>query len=135
MLDTDTASYTIKGRTSAIRSRLQELDVAEVCISAVTRAELRFGARSLPQAVRLAAEVERFLSGIHALAWGEVAADLFADIRADLERKGTPIGGMDTMIAAHALAERAVLVTNNLKRFKLVTGLRCENWMTMKPPR
>src|SRR5215471_8636975 len=101
MLDTNTASYVIKGNTPAIDARLRKLDVMQVCISAITRVELRFGVR-LSGATRLAAEVERFLSGVHTLAWDEVAADQFAEVRADLERAGTPIGSMDTMIAAHA---------------------------------
>ncbi|HEY6991313.1 MAG TPA: type II toxin-antitoxin system VapC family toxin [Bryobacteraceae bacterium] len=129
MLDTNTASYVIKGNAPAIDARLRKLDVMQVCISAITRAELRFGVRRLSSATRLSAEVERFLSGVHTLAWDEVAADQFAEVRADLERAGTPIGSMDTMIAAHAKAINAVLVTNNLKHFRRVKGLAIENWI------
>jgi tRNA(fMet)-specific endonuclease VapC len=68
------------------------------------------------------------LSGVHTLAWDEVAADQFGEVRADLERAGTPIGSMDTMIAAHAKAIKAVLVTNNMKHFRRVKGLAIENW-------
>ncbi len=128
MLDTDTASYAIRGNAPEIDARLRSLDVMEVCISAVTRAELRFGVRRLRGAKRLAAEVERFLSGVHTLPWDEMAADEFADVRADLERGGTPIGSMDTMIAAHAKAIDAILVTNNVRHFRLVKGLAVENW-------
>jgi tRNA(fMet)-specific endonuclease VapC len=102
--------------------------VAQVCISAVTRAELRFGVLRIPGAKRLAAEVEKFLRGVQTLAWDEVAADQFAEVRADLERGGTPIGSMDTMIAAHAKASKAILVTNNAQHFRLVKGLTIENW-------
>ena len=84
------------------------------------------------RSARLAAEVERFLSGIHALPWDEAAADHFAEVRANLERVGTPIGSaigiMDTMIAAHAKALDAVLVTNNVKHFGIVKGLAIANW-------
>jgi len=128
MLDTDTSSYVIKGNSPAVDARLRSLDVMQVCISAVTRAELRFGVRRLRGTNRLAAEVEKFLAGVHTLPWDEVAADQFAEIRDDLERAGTPIGSMDTMIAAHAKALDAVLVTNNLKHFRLVQGLSVENW-------
>jgi tRNA(fMet)-specific endonuclease VapC len=76
----------------------------------------------------VAAEVERFLSGIHTLPWGEAAADHFAEVRANLERVGTPVGSMDTMIAAHAKALDAVLVTNNVKHFGMVKGLAVANW-------
>lgn len=128
MLDTNTASYVIKGTAPAIDAQLRKLDVTQVCISAVTRAELRFGVRRLRNATRLAAQVETFLSGVHTLAWDESAADQFAEVRADLEAGGTPIGSMDTMIAAHAKAINAVLVTSNVKHFRRVKGLALENW-------
>lgn len=130
MLDTNTASYVIKGSAPAIDAQLRELDVMQVCISAVTRAEVRFGVRRLPNATRLAAQVEKFLSGVHTLAWDEAAADLFAEVRTNLERGGIPIGIMDTMIAAHAKAINAVLVTNNVRHFRRVKGLAIQNWAT-----
>src|SRR5690349_12734381 len=123
MLDTDTASYVIKGNTPAVDARLAQLAVSEVCISSITRAELRFGARRLSQKHRIVAEVELFLSGVATLAWGDDAADTFAEVRSELERGGTPIGIMDTMIAAHAVAVSAILVTNNTKHFQCVRGL------------
>jgi tRNA(fMet)-specific endonuclease VapC len=128
MLDTDTSSYVIKGSSPNIDAHLRDLDVSQVCISAVTRAELRFGVRRMRRATRVAAEVEKFLSGIHTLPWDEAAADHFAEVRANLERVGTPIGSMDTMIAAHAKALDAVLVTNNVKHFGMVKGLAVANW-------
>jgi tRNA(fMet)-specific endonuclease VapC len=69
-----------------------------------------------------------FLGGLHTLSWDEVAADQFAEVRVELERSGTPIGVMDTMIAAHAKAVKATLVTNNTKHFRVVRGLTIENW-------
>lgn len=135
MLDTDTASCVIKGKAPRVDAHLRDLDVAQVCISAVTRAELRFGVRRLSGAnrLRLALDIEvgRFLSGLHTLPWDEVAADQFANVRADLERVGTPIGIMDTMIAAHAKSVDAVLVTNNVKQFRKVKGLVVENWASL----
>jgi tRNA(fMet)-specific endonuclease VapC len=128
MLDTNAASYVIKDTAPAIDAKLRELDVMQVCISAVTRAELRFGVRRLKNATRLAAQVEKFLAGVHTLAWDETAADQFAEVRTDLERGGTPIGIMDTMIAAHAKAVNAVLVTNDVKHFRRVRGLAIQNW-------
>lgn len=128
MLDTDTSSYVIKGNSPKIDAHLRGLDVLQVCISAITRTELRFGVRKLRRATRLAAEVETFLSGVHTLPWDEAAADQFAEVRADLERVGTPIGSMDTMIAAHAKALDAILVTNNVKHFGMVKGLAIANW-------
>src|ERR1035437_5407052 len=107
MLDTDISSYVIKSGLPAVDARLRTLDAMQVCISAVTRAELRFGVRRLRGATRLAADVERFPGGVHTLPWDEIAADEFAEVRAGLERGGTPVGIMDTMIAAHAKAIRA----------------------------
>jgi tRNA(fMet)-specific endonuclease VapC len=128
MLDTDTASYVIKGNAPRIDAHLRTLDVRQVCISAITRAELRFGVRRLIRANGLSAAVERFFIGVLTFPWDEVAADEFAEVRADLERIGTPIGIMDTMIAAHAKSINATLVTNNVKHFRLVNGLKIENW-------
>ena len=128
MLDTNTASYVIKGTAPAIDAQLRKLDVMQVCISAVTRAELRFGARRVRTATRLTAQVEKFLSGVHTLAWDETVADQFAEVRTDLERGGIPIGIMDTMIAAHAIAINAILVTNNVKHFRRVKELAIQNW-------
>ena len=128
MLDTDISSCVIKGSAPKIDARLSKLDVLQVCISAVTRAELRFGVRRLPGAHRLAAEVEKFLQGIHTLPWDETAADQLADVRVSLERSGTRIGTTDTMIAAHAKVLGAVLVTYNVKRFRQVKDLVVENW-------
>ena len=128
MLDTDTSSYVIKGSDPKVDAHLRRLDLMQVCISAVTRAELRFGVLRIPGAKRLATEVEKFLRGVQTLAWDEAAADQFAEVRADLERGGTPIGSMDTMIAAHAKASKAILVTNNVRHFRLVKGLSIENW-------
>ena len=134
MLDTDVASYVIKGTAPAIDKRLSRLDTAQVCISAITRAELRFGARRIQNAFRLAAEVEKFLMGVGTVAWDEAAADKFAEVRVNLERVGTPIGAFDTMIAAHAMAAKVTLVTNNEKHFRLVKGLAVENWAESTRP-
>jgi tRNA(fMet)-specific endonuclease VapC len=83
----------------------------------------------LPGPTRLADEVEKFLLGIPTLAWDEAAADEFGEVRAAFERAGTPIGSMDTMIAAHAKAVGATLVTNHLKHFWFVKGLTLNNWL------
>lgn len=128
LLDTDTASYVIKGTSSALDAKLARQRTDSMFISSVTRAELRFGVRKLPNAHRLAAEVDRFLAIVRTLPWDEDAADAFAEIRVILERAGTPIGVMDTMIASHALAAGAVLVSNNLRHFRRVRNLTVENW-------
>jgi len=128
MLDTDVTSYLIKGSHPLLERRLAQIPVTQVCISAVTRGELRHGAARLPRATRLAAEVERFVSGITVLPWDAAAADSYGPIRAELERKGQPIGNLDTLIAAHAVAANVTLVTNNRREFQRVSGLRLANW-------
>lgn len=82
----------IKNGIPALEARLRRLDVMQVCISAVTRAELRFGVRRLSGATRLAAEIERFLSGVHTLPWDEIAADEFGEVGAYLERVDNWVG-------------------------------------------
>jgi len=129
MLDTDTASYVIKGRMPSLDRRLADVPPEDVCISSVTRAELLYGVRRTPEAHRLARVVDQFLARVHSLPWDDAAADRFATIAAELERAGRLIGTLDTMIAAHALATSAVMVSNNVEHFSRVTGLNLENWV------
>lgn len=127
LLDTNTASYVIKGNFPRVRQRLSRLSLDEVAVSAVTEAELRFGAERLPEAVRLRAAVAEFLERIQVLAWDSPAAERYAQARAMLERSGTPMGNLDMMIAAHALAIGAVLVTHD-RVFRRLKGLKTEDW-------
>lgn len=125
MLDTNIASAIIKGKIDPVQS----LKDRPWCISAVTRSELVFGVALLPKAVKLARLVSAFLSFAQTAAWDEAAADRHGHLRAELRLSGTPIGGADEMIAAHAVALDCILVTDNLKHFKRVKGLRLENWL------
>ena len=127
LLDTNTASYAIKGNVPGVRERLLKMPMAEVGISVITEAELRFGVARLPAAVRLRALVEEFLLRVEVLPWNSVAAHHYAEIRTALERSGKPMGNMDMLIAAQALAAEAVLVTHD-RVFRRVKGLRIEDW-------
>ena len=127
LLDTNTASYIIKGNMPHVRERLLTVPMAEVGISAVTEAELRFGAARMPGAVRLAAAVEEFLLRLEVLPWDSETAKRYARLRADLKKKGEPMGNLDMMIAAQALATEAVLVTHD-RVFRRVKGLKSEDW-------
>lgn len=132
MLDTNIASYLLRGGYPHLEQRLRREPIDAICISAITRAELRYGvARLLPAATRLEREVERFLQGIAVLPWDATAADAYGPVRATLERAGTPIGALDTQIAAHALIADLTLVTHNVDEFRRVAGLRVQDW-TMK---
>ena len=130
LLDTDTASYLIKGRTPQVEVRLAASPPSMVCISVVTQAELLYGLKALPPAHRLHAGVRQFLKIVRILPWDSAAAEFYADIRRQLVAKGQTIGEMDMMIAAHALAAGAVLVTNNTKHFKRIRApLALVNWV------
>lgn len=130
MLDTDISSYIIKGGYGAVEQHLMDTPPSDVCISAVTRAELMYGLKPLSPTHRLHSAVHRFLKVTTALAWDAEAADLFAEIKFQLRAGGTPIGEMDMLIAAHAIAADAVLVTNNKRHYQRIKmPLLLENWM------
>ncbi|CDH43164.1 PIN domain-containing protein [Candidatus Contendibacter odensensis] len=129
MLDTDTASYLIKGRSPVIEAHLATLLSSNVCISVMTRAELLYGLKRLPPEHRLHLAVRHFLKIVRVLPWDADAADFYADIRYQLVTTGQPIGEMDMMIAAHSLSAGAVLVTNNIRHYqRIVAPLILVNW-------
>jgi len=127
LLDTNTASYVIKGNFPRVREQLLKVPMAEVGISVITEAELRFGVARLPEATELKMVVEEFLLRVEVLPWTSAAAQHYARIRATLEREGEPMGNLDMMIAAQALAADAVLVTHD-RVFRRVKGLKVEDW-------
>jgi len=127
MLDTNTASYVIKGTYPAIRKKLAGVPMASVCVSAITEAELLFGVARRPDAPGLATAVGEFLLRLDVLAWDSAAARAYAEVRSRLEGAGTPLGALDTLIAAHAMALGVVLVTGD-KAFRKVRKLRVANW-------
>lgn len=126
MLDTDTVSFALRG-AGGVAARLATLVRSDLCVSAVTVAELRFGADKR-RSRRIHRAIDGFLSGVDVLAFDAGAAEKFGNIGAALVAAGVPIGQMDTLIAAHALSVGATLVTNNQRHFSKVPGLRLENW-------
>jgi tRNA(fMet)-specific endonuclease VapC len=127
LLDTNMASYVIKGTFPRVRERLVKVAMADVGVSVITEAELRFGVARKPEAARLAAAVEEFLVRVEILLWDSEAAKSYASLRSTLERNGEPMGNLDMMIAAQALAAPAVLVTHD-RVFYRVKHLRIEDW-------
>lgn len=127
LLDTNTASYVIKGNIPRVREHLLKIPTTDVSISVITEAELRFGVTRLPAAKRLAIVVEEFLKFIDIRPWNSAAARQYAELRAAIEREGRPIGNLDLMIAAHALALGTVLVSSD-QVFKRVKGLNVQDW-------
>jgi tRNA(fMet)-specific endonuclease VapC len=127
LLDTNTASYAIKGNLPRVRERLQKIALAEVAISVITEAELRFGVLRLPGAKRLAIVVEEFLRFIDIRPWDSAAAQNYGQLRASIEQQGRPMGNLDLMIAAHSLALGTILVSSD-RVFRRVKELKLEDW-------
>jgi tRNA(fMet)-specific endonuclease VapC len=127
LLDTNTVSFHIRRSSPGLQRRLRRTRAAEVALSVVTEMEIRYGLATNP-ALRIAPLVEEFLAGISIVPLTSEAAGHYARARADLEARGTPIGPLDLMIAAQGLALKATVVTTNLKEFRRVRGLRCEDW-------
>jgi len=129
MLDTDIASYIIKRRSPGVEAKLSRTDPSQVCVSAITSAELLYGLKRLPPEHRLHQGVRQFLKIVRVLAWDEEAASFYAEIRHRLVTAGEPIGELDMMIAAHSLAVTATLVTNNIRHYERIPApLILENW-------
>ena len=128
MLDTDTCSYVMKRSNAAVLRRLQAVPVADVCMSVVTKSELRYGVEVSPRRAQDAAALAAFLPYVEVLDLPDDAASHYAEIRADLKRRGAPIDANDLFIAAHARSLGLTLVTNNTAEFGRVKGLRVENW-------
>ena len=127
LLDTNTASCIIRGNSPAVDRRIARVPIAQLFISAVTEGELRFGAARLPQATRLHALIEDFFLHVTILPWDSAAARQYGQLRAALESRGRPIGNLDLMIAAHAFATGAVLVSND-HVFARIPKLKVEDW-------
>jgi tRNA(fMet)-specific endonuclease VapC len=127
LLDADSVSYALRGQ-GQVAGRILEHPPSDVCISSITLAELGFGAESKKsQKVRRA--IRRFTSDVAVVPFDDAAAERFAVIAAHLARAGTPIGVLDTLVAAQALALGLTVVTNNTRHFGRVPGLKVENWL------
>ena len=129
LLDTNTVSYHIRRSSPALRRRIRRTPAAHVALSVVTEMEIRYGLARNP-GLRIGPLVEEFLEGVQILPLTSDVARVYGRVRADLESRGTPIGPLDLMIAAHALALGATAVTTNLGEFRHVRGLRCQDWTT-----
>ncbi len=128
MLDTNICIYIIKKKPSQVIERLRKLDISQVGISSITLSELDYGVSksSKPEQNKLA--LTEFLAPLEILPYGDLAAQRYGQIRSELERRGTPIGSLNLLIAAHALSLGVTLVTNNDKEFSRVAELMLENW-------
>ena len=128
MLDTNICIYTIKRKPEKVLLRFQEELSGGMCISTITLAELEYGIRHSANPAKNEQALIRFLAPLSVLPFDPAASAEYGEIRAYLQRQGTPIGPLDMLIAGHARAEGAVLVTNNVREFERVPGLAVENW-------
>lgn len=128
-LDTNICIYALNHRSDRLVQHLHQISASDLGLSVMTVAELRYGAAYSTHPERNHRYLDNFLSPFRIVSWDETAANCYGDLVADLRRKGTPIGPIDALIAAHALALKLILVTNNLKEFERVPGLICENWI------
>jgi tRNA(fMet)-specific endonuclease VapC len=127
LLDTNTASYVIKGNYPQVRERLLKTPMVEVGISVITEAELRFGLAKRPAFFKLRLAIDEFLLRVEILPWDSAAARHYALLRSTLEDRGEPMGNLDMMIAAQALAIEATLVTSD-RVFRRIEQLTFEDW-------
>ena len=128
LLDTNICIYVIKRKPPVVLQRLARHALDEIAISSITVAELHFGVQKSQYPERNRRALEQFLLPLDVVAFDYAAAAIYGQIRATLERQGTPIGALDLLIAAHALSLGYTLVTNNEREFARVPGLKVENW-------
>jgi tRNA(fMet)-specific endonuclease VapC len=127
LLDTNTVSFHIRQSSPLLQRRLRATPAASVALSVITEMEIRYGLARNPT-LKIAPSIEAFLQGITILALTSEAAQHYARVREELDARGTPIGPLDLLIAAHALSLGATLITTDLGEFRRVTGLHCEDW-------
>lgn len=129
LLDTDICIYLIKKKPKHLLDRLRGIDIDAVAVSSITVAELQYGVAKSARPEQNALALGALLAPLCVEPFDDSAATIYGPVRAELERAGTPIGSLDLLIAAHALALGRTVVTNNAREFRRVTGLKVENWL------
>ncbi len=128
MLDTNICIYVMKSRTPELRERFN-INAERLCISSITLGELHYGAEKSARRASNLAEIARFVARLDVLPFGEKAAAHYGQVRAELARAGTPCGPHAMQIGGHARSEGLIVVTNNLREFERMPGVRTENWV------
>jgi len=128
ILDTNICIYIIKKRPIEVFERFRRLSIGTIGISSITLAELQYGIMKSSNPVKNQEALDKFLTPLEILDFGYQATIEYGKIRAELEKKGTPIGPLDTLIASHAKSLDLTLVTNNEREFERIVGLKIENW-------
>lgn len=128
LLDTNIVSFALRGHAPAVPARLAKMERSMVGVSVITLMELRYGASLPGRALRYQEVIDHFERSMPVYPLTGAVAKAYGHLRASLRTAGTPIGALDTIIAAHALSLDATLVTNNQSEFQSVSGLRIEDW-------
>jgi tRNA(fMet)-specific endonuclease VapC len=128
ILDTNICIYIIKKRPINVFEKFRSLSVGSIGISSITLAELQFGIMKSSNPEKNQEALDKFLIPLEIIDFGVNATIEYGKIRADLEKNGTPIGPLDTLIASHAKSLDLILVTNNEREFERIVGLKIENW-------
>ena len=129
LLDTNTCIYIIKRSPEQVMLRFKRLRVGDVGVSVITVCELQYGVSNSSQPERNQRALTEFLGPLEVLDFPGAASTTYGEIRARLQRSGKPIGSYDLLLAAHALHDNLILVTNNIREFARVPDLRTENWL------
>ena len=129
MLDTNICIYIIKKQPENVLKKFTSFTLGDICISSVTFAELMYGIEKSQHHKKNKAALDEFVLPLDILPFDDLSATHYGHIRAYLEKKGTPIGALDLMIAAHAQSINYTLVTNNVKEFTRVPKLKIEDWV------
>ena len=128
LLDTNICIYIIKQKPPKVLQKFDTYQVGDIGISSITVAELEFGVHKSKFFTKNQQALSQFLLPLEIMNFDLAAANVYGDIRATLEKQGTPIGSLDTLIAAHALSLQVTLITNNVKVFSCVPNLKLDNW-------
>ena len=128
MLDTNICIYIIKQQPVAVLKRFLEYQIGDIGISSITLSELRYGVAKSTHQAKNAKALDEFITPLEVVSFDEEAAHVYGEIRATLEKAGTPIGAMDMLIAAHAVSLGVPLVTNNTREFVRITSLDVIDW-------
>lgn len=130
LLNTDTCAFILRRSSPTLLERMLSVPLERQAISVVTLAELLYGVQVSAKKKANRTAVDALVRHLQVIDWSRAAAEHYAEIRADLKRRGQLIGSNDLLIAAQARSLEAIVVTNNVKEFRRVKGLSVENWMT-----
>ncbi len=128
MLDTNICIYIIKKHPEKVLEKFKSIKAGEICMSSIPLSELMFGVQKSEHKQKNTIALQGFTSPLEIIAYDEKAAHHYGNMRAYLEKQGTPIGPMDLMIAAHAQSLKSILITHNTKEFHLIPNLKMEDW-------